>query len=306
MAIINALTDTWNNVATTFTAIKMTVTDTTSAAGSNLIDLLVGASSKFSVDKSGNMVIAGSIASSVGTLTSSVADGAAAVGFNFNTPSYTTAGALLARWQNNGVTKASLDKDGFLLAEKFSVTSAAYPFNWTEIRYGSDGWVLRSYAQDMLYVSGLKQCVLTQSSSFFGWASGATIEGVNADTRLYRGVAGRVDVCTADSTTFGDIKLRNLIVSSGLIATDAAAPTIASAGTIAPTTNIAFVSGTTTISTITAPSPISAGGGQITLIPTGLWSTNTAGNIALATTAVVSKALILTYDNTTGMWYPSY
>lgn len=96
------------------------------------------------------------------------------------------------------------------------------------------------------------------------------------------------------------------LVLSGLRATNAAAPTIASAGTIAPTKEISFVSGVTAISTITPPAPIASGGGQITLIPTGLWSTNTAGNIALASAAVVSKALILTYDTTTGKWYPSY
>lgn len=93
---------------------------------------------------------------------------------------------------------------------------------------------------------------------------------------------------------------------AGLHAHGGPAPTIASAGTIAPTTPVAFVSGTTTISTITAPSPISGTGGTIKLIPTGLWSTNTAGNIALATTAVVSRVLELTYDAITGKWYPSY
>lgn len=95
-------------------------------------------------------------------------------------------------------------------------------------------------------------------------------------------------------------------VVSPLVATPAAAPTIASATTIAPTTGIAFVSGVTAIATITPPSPISLGGGEITLIPTGLWSTTTAGNIALASTAVVSKALTLFYDVTTAKWYPSY
>jgi len=110
---------------------------------------------------------------------------------------------------------------------------------------------------------------------------------------------------------YGEFDNRVFAVRGKLIVTDttataAAAPTIASASTIAPTKSISFVSGTTTISTITPPSPISTGGGQITLIPTGLWSTNTAGNIALATTGVVSKALILTYDATTAKWYPSY
>ena len=40
--------------------------------------------------------------------------------------------------------------------------------------------------------------------------------------------------------------------------------------------------------------------------PFGLLSTNTSGNIALATTAVVNKALILTWDSGTAKWYPSY
>jgi hypothetical protein len=93
---------------------------------------------------------------------------------------------------------------------------------------------------------------------------------------------------------------------SGFSAVSAAAPTIASATTIAPTTPIAFVSGTTAVVTITAATPISAGGGTITLIPTGAFTWTTAGNIAVAGTAVVSRALTMTYDVTTTKWYPSY
>jgi hypothetical protein len=58
---INSLTDTWNNVATTFTAIKMNVTDTTSASASLLLDLQVATVSKFSVRKDGLATIAGAI-----------------------------------------------------------------------------------------------------------------------------------------------------------------------------------------------------------------------------------------------------
>lgn len=93
---------------------------------------------------------------------------------------------------------------------------------------------------------------------------------------------------------------------SGFSAVSAAAPTIASATTIAPTTPIVFISGTTAVVTITAAAPISTGGGAITLIPTGIFTWTTAGNIALAGTAVVSKALTMTYDATTTKWYPSY
>lgn len=47
------LTDTWNDVSTTFTAIGIDVTDTASADGSLLFDLKVGGTSLFRVDKSG-------------------------------------------------------------------------------------------------------------------------------------------------------------------------------------------------------------------------------------------------------------
>jgi hypothetical protein len=93
---------------------------------------------------------------------------------------------------------------------------------------------------------------------------------------------------------------------SGFSAVSAAAPTIASAATIAPTTPIVFISGTAAVVTITAAAPISTGGGTITLIPTGAFTWTAAGNIAVLGTAVVSRALTMTYDVTTTKWYPSY
>jgi hypothetical protein len=55
MSYIYDLVDTWNAGATTFTAVKMNVTDTDSAAASLLIDLQIGASSRFSVGKTGSL-----------------------------------------------------------------------------------------------------------------------------------------------------------------------------------------------------------------------------------------------------------
>lgn len=93
---------------------------------------------------------------------------------------------------------------------------------------------------------------------------------------------------------------------SGALKTIQTAPTIASATTIAPTAYITFISGTTAVVNITVPQALLTTGGQITLIPTGIFTTTTAGNIALASTAVVSRALIMTYDAVTTKWYPSY
>ena len=54
------LTDTWNDGATTFNAIKMNVTDAGSASDSNLLDLQVNGSSQLKVSKSGQLTVGNS------------------------------------------------------------------------------------------------------------------------------------------------------------------------------------------------------------------------------------------------------
>ena len=122
----------------------------------------------------------------------------------------------------------------------------------------------------------------------------AEMQGSLGSTTLR--LSGNVVVSNALTT-------QNLI--SNLVATGNVAPTIASATTIAPTSLVSFVSGTTAIATITAPWPVSTGG-TIMLIPTDLWTTTTAGNIALASTAVVFRTVHMTWDSGTSKWYPSY
>ena len=58
MADIYNMADTWNNAGATYTAIKMDVTDTASAAASLLLDLLVGGASQFRVTKNGSVASA--------------------------------------------------------------------------------------------------------------------------------------------------------------------------------------------------------------------------------------------------------
>jgi len=83
---------------------------------------------------------------------------------------------------------------------------------------------------------------------------------------------------------------------------------IASATTIAPVSPAVHITGTTAIATITAPTGCTTAGVgcQVTLIPDALWTTTTAGNIAIASTAVLSKVETMTYDPATAKWYPSY
>lgn len=147
-----------------------------------------------------------------------------------------------------------------------------------------------------LNINGASPSIVTSSTAT------ASIFNTNALTGQLFGAATAITIGANTGTT----TINNSIVAKGLIATGAVAPTIASATTIAPTTPIVFISGTTPIATITAPSPISTTGGQVVLIPTGAFTTTTAGNIAIASTAVVSRTLTMTYDATTTKWYPSY
>ena len=142
--------------------------------------------------------------------------------------------------------------------------------------------------------------------------SGALVSGQTKTVNLgTAGLSGSTTVINIGSAVSGATSTVNLNGNTRILGltsngTTSGAPTIASATTIVPTTPIVFISGTTSIATITAPSPISTNGGSITLIPTGIFATTTAGNIALVSTAVVSKALIMTYDPITAKWYPSY
>ena len=90
------------------------------------------------------------------------------------------------------------------------------------------------------------------------------------------------------------------------IVTTSLAPTIASATTIAPVNYITFISGTAAIVNITPPATMVNGGGALILIPTDAFTTTTAGNIALASTATVGRAMTMVYDSNTTKWYPSY
>lgn len=99
MADIFNLTDTWNNAGTAFTAIKMNVTDTASLVTSNLIDLQVAASSKFSVSKAGAAFASAGTAALPG-----VAVGVADTGMYESGAqlAFTRAGVLAAYFATNG------------------------------------------------------------------------------------------------------------------------------------------------------------------------------------------------------------
>jgi hypothetical protein len=125
MSNIYNLTDTWNAAGTTFTAIKMNVTDTASAAGSRLIDLQVAGSSRLYLDKSGALVVSGPVTASSLTLSSALALSSGGTGAT------TAAGArvsILPALATNGgkvlaVNAGATDVEWITLAGGGSVTS---------------------------------------------------------------------------------------------------------------------------------------------------------------------------------------
>ncbi len=100
----------------------------------------------------------------------------------------------------------------------------------------------------------------------------------------------------------------NGTLQHGFIDSFSSQSVVASAATISPGSKFFHVNGTTTITTIVPPSACTVANTmcQLTLIPDALWATATGGNIALASTALVNKALLMTYDPSTSLWYPSY
>jgi len=66
------LAQTWNNASGAFTALKLNVTNTNSAAGSLLLDLQVGGASKFKIDKNGKVYLTSAANSSITDSTNSI------------------------------------------------------------------------------------------------------------------------------------------------------------------------------------------------------------------------------------------
>ncbi len=84
MSDIFNMADTWNAGGTTFTAVKMTVTDTNSAAGSLLMDMLVGTEVKFRLTKDGSGTFLSSGSGTVVVASRGNANSALQVRFNVN------------------------------------------------------------------------------------------------------------------------------------------------------------------------------------------------------------------------------
>jgi len=159
------LTDTWNNVATTFDAIKINVTDTNSATASKLLDLQVGGVSKFKVQKDGDVTAdrltvtkttanAPAISSTGYSLTGSNATSLVDLAGTWNTSGTPTAiklnvtetstpnsASFLLDLQRGGVSQFSVRRDGTTIAKGTFDTSANLNVAGNAFLYGSSSYL---------------------------------------------------------------------------------------------------------------------------------------------------------------------
>lgn len=138
----------------------------------------------------GTVAMTGTLTTNVGTFTSAVANGAAAKGFAYNTPAYTTT-AKLVSWANNGIEKAYIQQDGvFCSVGNGSETSPLFK--------GSAGRGFYEGAGGLVATDGTTALAVFSSSKFV-WTAGAVIgfnvsgsvqTNQNVDTGLQRQAAG--------------------------------------------------------------------------------------------------------------------
>ena len=197
-----------------------------------------------------DITLGGSLTSTLGTFVSGVANGASAVAFKFNTPSYTTSGALLRSTQNNGGSKESLDKDGTLTVGNGTTNYIALngglndPYISIKCINGNIGVLgmdngYGTYMYPGPAGGGQNSAIYNNSSGAmlgsarsFGWASSANPISQAMVTGIGLNATGVVEINNGTLGAFRDLKLRSLISSGGTITlsnyTVATLPTAAS------------------------------------------------------------------------------
>lgn len=165
-------------------------------------------------------------------------------------------------------------------------------------------------------VSGTAITVTRNAGIVTGWPSGATVL-IGYPNYFYNydpnGACTTASVYVSPwiNTTTGSQWLCSSVTGTWVPGfnndTASPAPTAAvasAAGLITPSGPLFHVTGTAAITGFNVP--VGFSGGTITVIPDGIFTTTNANNIALASTAVVSKPITFTYDPNTAKFYPSY
>lgn len=223
----------------------------------------------------------------IGAANSNVGTTFTATGAGSGTGAASIAGTYGIRTTSPGYATSCVDNDIFGYDEAISEDNAGYNrFIGNSANANVKGMVVTS-ASYMSLVEGNKIAggtdSLYHSSGNNAIYSGNDYRNANTDAYLVPTVAAgrpRTDFFTAIPS----------------VAVTGANQTINAMGV-----PIFSVSGTGSLQTL-AP-PWTGFYGSVTLIPTGAFTTVTGGNIKIASTAVVDKALVMTWDGTD--WYPN-
>ena len=231
---------TWNNAGTTFTGIKFDVTDTASAAGSLLMDLRVGGSSRFSVTKAGVATLSSTL-SAVAFQSNSLAGSTSFIFGDYGGVGIRFGEACQIRWSSGAPTNTP---DLVILRDAANILAQRNGTNAQTFR------VYKTFTDAANYVRG----ELT-ASSFFQSASGSglTNEGsfeignltgttnlyfrVNAGTRVwyFEGTTGHF-LANADNTydigAAAATRPRNLFLGSYAQLSEMTAPAAPAANSV--------------------------------------------------------------------------
>ena len=117
--------------------------------------------------------------------------------------------ALSLRWASNvaelAVIAAGTGVDRNMYVRKPYNTAGSWEFGPQWFRYIVSAGP--SYGLYLLGDNGSSHSEIRfGSGGSLQWGSSATTHTGSMDTRLYRGASGRVDVCTTNSSTYGDVK----------------------------------------------------------------------------------------------------
>jgi hypothetical protein len=118
-----SITQAWNNGSTLFDSLSVNVTDTSSDANSNLLNLKISGASRFKVGKSGSITASGSLTLTTGTITASTPAWSATQTWNNAATTFTglllnvtntasNANSLFADFQVGGVSQFRVDRTG--------------------------------------------------------------------------------------------------------------------------------------------------------------------------------------------------
>lgn len=183
MAYIYNLTDIWNAAGTAFTAIKMNVTNTASAAASKLLDLQVGGVSQFSVDPSGNFTPKGNLV--VGT-------SGKGIDFSVYSSGTGTSPSKVLYDYEFGTWTPSLSRDGSAPTVTYGTRYARYSkvgstvtltcfMSWSANTGGSGAWIVSGFP--FTTVNNVGSVIASSTGDYGGLTFGAgyTQTGVSAD-----------------------------------------------------------------------------------------------------------------------------